>query len=385
MLPFLVEVLANRAAPIEARQAAARSLGYIDDERSIAALVEAAPDAEPRLQAVVVPPLASSDEPEARRAALAILTAPDVGDWAINGVWPSAGETVWQAWSATRDPRLLAKLAYCSDRRAAGPLAAAIVSPDIPPELRQSLIRYAWWPGDPAVVPALVAAAELPDASLVPIAHALGRLGAVDEAVSIYARALREESRHGLYGWSAPEVGWIGRPEARSALLDAFRAKPSAPVAEALGWHLDDEVASALVASAGVPLLRITVLDALEKGAAHAGREALAELAASGDVLAARVLARLGDERALPLLLEHLVSDDDALAFEGADGLRDLRSPAAASALLSLVDGGADDEDVVACAAHALVSARVPEAAAALDVLERSPSPALRRLAELWR
>lgn len=82
---------------------------------------------------------------------------------------------------------------------------------------------------------------------------------------------------------------------------------------------------------------------------------------------------------------KHLVSDDDVLAFEGADGLRDFRSQKAAPALLAVVNGGADDDDVVACAAHALVSMQAPEAAAALEILARSPSESLRRLAELWR
>jgi HEAT repeat protein len=382
VLPFLVDVLANRSAAAEARQAAGRALGYIDDERSTAALVDAAADAEPRLQAAIVPPLAYRDQPEARRAALAILTAPDVEDWVISGVWPGAGETVWQAWTANEDPRLLIKLAYCHDRRAIGPLAEAIVNPDVAKEHRDWLIQYAWWPGDPAVVPALVAAAELPDAKLVAIGNALQYLGAEEAAVSVYARALHESPWDVV---AAPELGRIRRPEARNALLEDFRKKPSLVVARALGWHLDDEIARALVASADDPEWWLEIVDALEKTASPVGREALAELVVHGNLLAARALARQRDERALPLLLEHLVSDDEALAFEGADGLRDLRSPAAAPALLAIVEGGADDDDVVACAAHALVSMHAPEAAAALDVLARGTSPELRRLAELWR
>jgi HEAT repeat protein len=382
VLPFLVHVLANRAAPTETRQAAGRALGYIDDERSTAALVEAAADAEPRLQAAIVPPLAYRDEPDARRAALAILTAPDVEDWVIRSVWPGAGETVWQAWEATGDLRLLVQLAYCHDRRAVRPLADAIVNPDVDKEHRDWLIQYAWWPGDPAVVPALVAAAELPDAKLVAIGNALQYLGAEEAAVSVYARALRESPWDVV---ATPELGRIRRPEARNALLDDFREKPSLVVARALGWHLDKEIARALVAAADDPEWRLEIVDALEKTASPAGREALAELVARGDLLAARALARQRDERALPLLLEHLVSDDDALAFEGADGLRDLRSPAAVSALLAIVEGGADDEDVVACAAHALVSMGAAEAGQALEILARGHSTELRRLAEIWR
>ena len=103
-----------------------------------------------------------------------------------------------------------------------------------------------------------------------------------------------------------------------------------------------------------------------------------------GDLLAARALARKRDERALAPLLEALASEDPELAFEGADGLRDLRARAAAPRLLEAVEAGADD-DIVACAAHALVCMQAPEAEMALELLAGSASAPLRRLAELWR
>jgi hypothetical protein len=68
------------------------------------------------------------------------------------------------------------------------------------------------------------------------------------------------------------------------------------------------------------------------------------------------------------------------LAFEGADGLRDLRSAAAALALLQTVERH-NDEDVVAAAAHALVSMQTLEAETAVAALAGSDSPCLRRLA----
>jgi Mn-containing catalase len=70
-------------------------------------------------------------------------------------------------------------------------------------------------------------------------------------------------------------------------------------------------------------------------------------------------------------------------ARDGADGLRDLRDPTTATALLALL-GGVDDELSV-LAAHALVSMNAPQAAAALDRLATARARELRRLAELWR
>ena len=380
-LAFLVEVLGDRAAPVEARQSAASALGSVDDPRVLPAFVDAVVDAEPRLQAALVPPLAASDEPEARRAALSILTAPDVEDWVISSIWPRGAETVWQAWNLTDDPRLLVKLAYCGDTRVSEPLAQAILDSSVEPEHRESLIRYAWWPRDPSVVPALIAAAELPDTQLVPLGDALLKLGAEDDGVAVLARAVRAGEG---YGQGASELGWTRRPEARAALLDVFRTDPTPALAQALGWFDDSEVAAALAEAASSPGLGLACVDALEKVGGSAGRDALAGLAAEGDLFAARALARQRDERALEPLLEALSSEDPALAFEGADGLRDLRSHAAAPALLAAVKSPVSD-DVAACAAHALVSMRADEADDALASLAGSASDPLRRLAEIWR
>jgi HEAT repeat protein len=363
---------------VAARQVAARALGSVDDARAVAALVEAARDAEPRLQAALIAPLAGRDEPEARQAAVGILTRPGVEDWVIRSTWPSAGETVFQAWEQTRDPRLLVQLAYCGDPRAFALLAAAIVDPELDSAHRDALIRYVR-AGEYSLVPALLQAADIPGTLLLPVGQALIRLGAVEEGIAVLAREIREGD---LYGQAASELGQRRQPAARTALLDVVRERPTPALAQALGWYGDPEVVEALAAAASGPGLRLACVDALEK-AGPAGRDALAALAES-DLLAARALARQRDERALAPLLEALASEDPELAFEGADGLRDLRSQAAAPALLGVVETHADD-DVVACAAHALVSMQASEADAALELLADRPSPALRRLAEIWR
>ena len=380
-LELLLAVLADRSAEIDARQAAAGALGYVDDPRATAALVAASGDAEPRLQAALLPPLAASGDPDARRTALSILTAPAVEDWVIRATWPASGDTLWQAWRVTGDPRLVVQLAYCGDRRACEPLAEAIVDPRVELDHRTWMIQYAWWPHDASVAPALVAAAELDDTWLLPVGEALMRLGAEDDAVAVLVRVLRDGDPTGQAASHLASLKW---PDARQTLLGVLTDTPTPGLVRALGSYGDSEVVRTLCLSARTQELRIAALDALEKIGGPDGCDALWELAGDADLLAARALARLGDERALAALLAALASEDAEIAFEGADGLRDLRSPAAASALLAAVERGADD-DVAACAAHALVSMRASELEMALDVLERSPSASLRRLAELWR
>jgi HEAT repeat protein len=380
VLPILALALADRSLDVGVRQRAAQALARIDEPRACASLVAAAGDPEPRIQSAVLPPLASRDEPEARRAALSILTSPEVDDFVIRSVWAGGAETIWQAWQVRDDPRLLVQLAYCGDRRVAEPLAAALVDPDVPAEVRDWLVRYSASPGDPAVVPALIAATELPDTPLVAAAEALLRLGAEDDAVALLARAFREDD---LYGQAAAHLGRIGRPEARQALLDAMSREPTAHAVSALGSYPDAEVAAVLRVAADTTELRVAAIDALERMYHPSGSGALATLVADGDLLAARALARQHDPRALEPLLAALDDDDPAIAFEGADGLRDLRAPEAAGALLDAVRSRAED-DVVACAVHALVSMEAPDAGKAVSLLSDGPSPCLRRLAELW-
>ncbi len=78
-------------------------------------------------------------------------------------------------------------------------------------------------------------------------------------------------------------------------------------------------------------------------------------------------------------LLELLASADAATAFRGADGLRDLRDPAATEPLLAAVDH--PDPDVAVCAAHALISMASPRTPEALARLATNPDEQARALA----
>jgi HEAT repeat protein len=375
----LAEILLDPSRDVSERQAAAGRLGLHDDRAALDALAAAAGDPEPRVQAAVVGALASRADPAARAASVAILTAPGVEDWVIHSVPFGGKDAVWAAWSATGDQRLLAQAAACADKRAIPAILEMVRDPSVPRPIRTSLITYGWWwwrQQDPAV---LVSAARLPDAPLVEIGRALLRLEATEEGVSVLRQALD------TVWWraAAEELGRVGSRGALDALLDRFRREPAPELALALGWYDEPRAGEALLAAAEWPGLRLAVADGLEKMRGRHAADALAALSTRGDLLATRALARLKDERALPRLLAALGGDDPELSFEGADGLRDLRSPAASRALLAAVERGEND-DVVACAAHALVSMGAPEAQTALLALAGSDSGSLRRLAEIW-
>lgn len=377
MVDLLLD-LAGRGG-LATRQAAVAVLGEVDDPRVLPALVAAAGDPEPRVRAAVVARLAASLDPEARRAVVTLLTNPDEQDFVISQVRASGTDALCDAWQLTRHPRLLRQLASYGDPRAVGPLAEAIVDPAVPAAEREWLVRYSSRSGDPALVPALVQASELPDAALQPIGEALQELGATDDATRVLIRALDDDP----FGQVAGELGRLDRADATAALVDAFRRAPSNQLAQALGGCDDAAARAALLARADDADLHLAVVDGLERMPGDAARDALASLVDRGDLLAARALARRRDRRALPLLLQALESEDPDVAFEAADGLRDLRDPAAAEALFATVCV-ADDPDVAACAAHALVMLRVPETAEALAALAESEDADLRRLAELW-
>jgi HEAT repeat protein len=363
----LAGTLLDTSADVSERQAAAGKLGMRDEPAALEALIAAAGDPEPRIQAAVIPSLASRDDPEVRRAAVAILTAPGVEDFVIHSVPTAAKDAVWEAWQEQPDPRLLGHLAFLVDERALPAIAAAIGDASVPGSIRASLATYGWWwqrLGDPDV---LVAAAEAPGAPHVQLGDALARLGATDDAAAVLARGLETE----MWRSAAEQLGRLASPRALDALLERFEREPAAEVALALGSYDDPRASDALVAAAGRLELQLAVVDGLEKIRAA---DALADLSASGDLLATRALAPL---------LAALSSDDADIAFEGADGLRDLHSPAAAPALLAAAERGGD-HDVRAAAAHALVTMGAPEARAATAALAASDSEALRRLAEIW-
>jgi HEAT repeat protein len=364
---------------IDTRQQALEWLCRTDNPRALRALIAVArePDAHDRLLAAVVGPLAGSRDPEARAAAVDILARDDVEDFVISNVWRSGADAVWEAWRRTGHERLLVKLAHCGDQRAVEPLCRAIVDASVTPHTREWLARYAWWPGDAAVVPALVQAAIDDLAPAQPIAEALEHLGARDDAVAVFARGLHAGDR---YGQVAQRLSWIGTPAAAAVLLEHFREDPTPALARGLGHFPSPEATAALLAAAGDPELRLAGIDGLER---MPGSDAAAALATLDDVLAVRALARRRDPRALAPLLDLLESTNDADRLQAADGLRDLRDHAAAAPLLAALRRGGT-QDFIATAAHALVSMAARQAADALALVARSDDPDLRRLAEIW-
>jgi len=368
----------------QARATAAEALGRLDDPRAGERLVALGrePEAPDGVLYAIVGRLAGREGPASRDAAVAILTRPGVADHVIRSVWPAGREAVWQAWRATGDPRLLVQLAYCGDRRAGEPLASAIVDAAQPDEIREWLVRYAAWPREPSVIPALRAAAAGSTAPLLPIADALLALGAVDDAIAVFSRAIREDDP---IEQAAQKLGWVDAPAAGDALLVLFAERPSATLAVALGWFASDEAARALRDAAADPRTRLAAaIDGLERMASTSALDALLELARGGDRLAARALARRRDPRVRGVLMSYVDADPDAMR-DAVEGLRDLRDGAPAPILLDVVRATTDDDDLVAVAAHALVAVDAPQAPAAIEHLAAAGNPALRRLAESWR
>jgi HEAT repeat protein len=210
-----------------------------------------------------------------------------------------------------------------------------------------------------------------------PIAEALERLGAREDAVAVFACGLRAGDR---FGQVAQRLSWIDTPAAAGVLLEHFREDPTPALARGLGHFPSPDATATLRAAAGDPELRLAVIDALER---MPGTNAAAALATLDDVLALRALARRRAPRALAPLLDLLESTNDADRLQAADGLRDLRDNAAAAPLLAALRRGGT-QDFITTAAHALVSMAAPEAAEALALLSSSEDPDLRRLAVTW-
>jgi hypothetical protein len=379
-LPVLIE-LTGPAQTLEIRQGALSHLArHSDDARVLAAFVAVAHEAAlpDRLQSSVITVLAGSKDAAARDAAHAILTRPGVQDFVLSFAGRAAGDALWRAWQAARDPRLIVQLAYAGDPRACAPLAELIVDPTVDAPVRERLSWYAAWPGDASVVPALVLAAERGLAAFDSLASALERLGAPDEALAVRVRGVRE---HDPFGNAARDIGWMRHPNATAALIELLGERPNRALARALGWSTSERAVTALSELAADPSLHPAAVDALEKMATPAALDHLAERCAHGDTLAARALARRRDPRAREHLLALL--EQPATALNGADGLRDLRDPSTATTLLTHV--GTDPDDLTVIAAHALVSMQVPEAKTALERLHAASNDELARLASSWK
>jgi len=371
------------ALDLGARQSAMQVLGYARTAAAITTLASLASEPEPRIRVSVTPPLAASSEPVALEATRALLTDPSTPDYAFSSIY-ACNEAVWDAWQATRDPRLLAALGRCRDERVIEPFAAALNDPDLAQEDRVELASIAGsWLRDPRLVPALLAAAGYGDPyDGIRIANALEHLGATGEAVAILRDVAIELGPDGR-GAAESALGQMSDPAAGEALLTIVADAPDAPAVDALAWHPSPAAAALIEPLLDDPDLHLAGIDALEIMHLPEATDVLARRSAAGDMIATRALARLRDGRALAPLLALLADPDPAIAFRGADGLRDLRDPRATDALLTAVDHG--DPDVDVCSTHALISMASPRTPEALVRLAAHPDERARELATEWQ
>lgn len=377
------EIARDTSLELQVRQSAIRILGYTGSVSAIATLASLVTDPDVHVRMVVVDPLAASQEQLAVAATRTVLTDPEIPPLLFGGIW-RCNEGVWEAWLERRHPLLLAALAKCGDRRAIEPLVEALRDPDLPDDERGKLVSSASYQfrDDPRLIAAVMAAATFQIThARVHTADTLLRLGATDEAIAMYRDAAIEL---GVGGWGQSEsaLGRMTDPAAGEALLAIVAANPTPAAIDALGWHPSPAAVDAIVPWLDDPATHLAAIDALERMAIPEATEALARQASTGDVVATRALARLRDGRALAPLLGLLVSADAAVAFRGADGLRDLRDPAATEQLLAAVDH--PDPDVAVCATHALVSMGSPRTPDALARLSANPDAQARELAQHW-
>jgi HEAT repeat protein len=382
----LAELAIRNDLGIDERQKAIQLLAYVPTPEAIAGLVRAAEDPNPRLRAVALPPLASSDDPAAHARAIEILTDPATPDFVIRGTYRGSGPTVWEAYEHTRNPALLPQLAYLGEERAAQALAHAISHPDLDPEpgdnllpFRTSLLTYASYLPHRAVARALVEAVEREPTWAANVGVNLVRMGFNDLAFPVLRRAILSDV---LPEMAARTLGECDDPEAGAMLLELARRLPSSHVLRALAWHPSADAVSLLEAATVSPDVRLASLDALELMSIAEAGDALARRAAAGERLATRALARRRDPRAAEDLMHMLADPDPLIALSGADGLRDLRHPDATGPLLESVRNA--DPDVAACAAHALICMGSPSAPAGLAALSAHPDSDARSLSASW-
>jgi HEAT repeat protein len=378
------EIALDTDVETQVRQSAIRVLGYTWTASAISTLAQLATDPELRIRTATVDVLAASLEPQAVAATRTILTDPTIPPMAFGLIW-RCNEGVWEAWQERRHPLLLEALAKCGDKRVIEPLAEALRDPDLPDDERGRLVSSVSYQfrDDPRLIAAVIAASTFQSTFVrVHTADTLLRLGATDEAIAMYRDAAIEL---GIDGWGQSEsaLGRMTDAAAGDALLAIIDANPTAAAIDALGWHPSPAAVDAIVPRLDDPAMHLAGIDALERMATPEAIEALARRSSVGDVIATRALARLRDGRALePLLALLLASLDPAAAFRGADGLRDLRDPAATEPLLAAVDH--PDPDVAVCAAHALISMTSPRTPEALARLSANPDPQARALAAHW-
>jgi HEAT repeat protein len=383
VVDILSEMAVDEGLELGARQSAMQVLGYTRTTAAIATLARLATEPEPRIRVSVTPPLAASSEPVALEATRALLTDPATPDYAFGSIY-ACNEAVWDAWQATRDPRLLAALGRCRDERSIEPIVAALGDPGLAKPDRDELISTAGlWLRDVRLVPALVTAAGFGGPyDRIQVARSLETLGAIDEAVALLREVATELGPDGR-GAAESALGLIPDPAAGDALVEMVAAAPTALAVDALAWHPSPAAAALIEPLLDDPDMHLAGIDALETMHLPQATDVLARRSAAGDLIATRALARLRDDRALAPLVALLVDPDPAAAFRGADGLRDLRDPRATDALLAAVDH--PDPDVAVCATHALISMASPRTPEALERLAANPDDRARGLASDWR
>jgi hypothetical protein len=381
-VPALADVASRKDFDLPQRAQAVQLLGYIRTQEAEAELVRLAGRAEaddPRLLGSLLPPLAASEDPAARRAAIRILNDPSTPGFAIRGTYRPAGSTLWAAYERSGNAALLPQLAFLGESRATSAVVDALRDPAVGEELRSGLLMYAGYLRDRDVAEAL-GDAVADDANMsAAVGATLLWMGFPDLALEALGRAVLNGSYPGM---GARELGDIDDPRAIRLLLEAVRTRPAPAVLRALAWHPTLEAIRLLETLVQRRDLRAAAIDALELMPLPEAGDALARRSEAGDALAARALARRRDPRALRPLLGMLADADPRRALSGSDGLRDLRRYEAGQALLAATHHA--DPDVAVCSAHALItmhSSHVPEA---LESLLGSEDDEARRLGQSW-
>jgi HEAT repeat protein len=389
LVPGLAAIARDRTVELGQRQTALQLLGYVGTPDAIAVLVDVVHDPEPRLRARAIPPLAVSDDPAAREAAVEVLADPSTPSFVSRSTYRPAGPVVWEAYRRSGNRALLAQLAYLGEERAVDDVVAALRALDLAVEddrwdplaerSGQDLLTYAYYLNDPRVAAALVEVADRFPAWRAIVAGELVRMGATEQAMPFLREALLAGDPAGV---AATTLAEMDDPRAGELLLESLRGSPTSAVVGALARHPGPEAVAVIDAVLDDPDRHLGGIDALEAMRIPEAADVLAARAAAGDALATRALARRRDGRCRDRLLAWLADPSPRVAFHGADGLRDLRDPTTADALLGAA--GHVDPDVAVTATHALVSMASPHVPAALAALDRHPDDRARTLAAWW-
>jgi HEAT repeat protein len=365
LVPGLAAIARDNTVELGQRQTALQLLGYVRTPDAIAVLADVARDPEPRLRASAIPALAVSDDPAARDVAIEILADPSTPSFVSRSTYRPAGPVLWEADRRSGNRALLPQLAYLGEERAVGDVVAALRDIDLDAEVvrwdpladhsGRDLLTYAYYLRDPRVAAALVEVADRFPSSRANVASHLVRMGATEQAMPLLRETLLAGDPAGV---AATTLAEMDERSAGAILLESLRASPTSAVVGALAWHPSPEAVDAIDAVLDNPDLHVGGIDALETMRIPEAADVLAARAEQGDPLATRALARRRDGRCRDRLFAWLADPSPRVAFHGADGLRDLRDPTTADALLGAV--GHEDPEVAVTATHALVSMASP-------------------------